>query len=294
MKVIPSDVVNQVERDGSLSYLSPEDSNESGPSDPSLRILEQLQAALDKKGKGKATRVIINELGSEDWGSYKVTVCLVSIMSKQTAHIQDIHRFLHTLRAILRTRSAAAIITFPPHLIAAPPRDWTSGHESWLKSLAWAVDGCIEMRGFADNPALGPHYAPLHGLLTLHSFPTSHALVPPTLRHSTLLGVSQSATNERGGGGAGENNLGFRVKRKGLVVETAHLGIEGGSGERRTAPADVGQSLGSMVVHDHSHAAPDTSVQTTEAEGVEPATAAKPKKAKKSVRIQFDDTSLDF
>ena len=77
MKVIPPDVVKQVERDGSLSYLSPKDS--SGPSRPSLQILEQLQAALDKKGKGKATRVIINELGSEDWGSYKATVCLVSI-----------------------------------------------------------------------------------------------------------------------------------------------------------------------------------------------------------------------
>jgi elongator complex protein 4 len=167
------------------------------------------------------------------------------------------------------------------------------------------------MRGFADNPSLGPHYAPLHGLLTLHSYPTSHALLPPTLRHSTLLGVSQSATNERGGGGAGENNLGFRVKRKGLVVETAHLGIEGGSGERRTAPADVGQALDSTGpgVHDHSHphthstphieGIQQTTSSQVQAEGVDaptpiPATAAKPKKAKKSVRIQFDEGSLDF
>lgn len=174
------------------------------------------------------------------------------------------------------------------------------------------------MRGFADNPSLGPHYAPLHGLLTLHSFPTSHALLPPTLRHSALLGVSQSATNERGGGGAGENNLGFRVKRKGLVVETAHLGIEGGSGERRTTAGDVGQVLEGSAAHEHAHAhghahthdhtatqgsqAPGTGstvqVEGQQAEGLDTPTPAeppaKPKKAKKSVRIQFDEGSLEF
>ena len=74
MKVIPGSVVEQSQRDGSLSYLAPEATEISGPSRPSLRILEQLQVLLDKKGKGKATRVVINELGSADWGSYSSTV----------------------------------------------------------------------------------------------------------------------------------------------------------------------------------------------------------------------------
>jgi len=70
-------------------------------------------------------------------------------------------------------------------------------------------------------PALFPHS---HGLLTLHSFPTTHHLLPPTLKSSFLLG-------------AGGNNLGFRLKRKRFVIETVHLGVEGGVGERRTEPA---------------------------------------------------------
>lgn len=145
-----------------------------------------------------------------------------------------------------------------------------------------------------DTPALAPTFAPLHGLLTLHSFPTSHTLLPPTLRHSTLLGVSQSATNERGGGGAGENNLGFRVKRKGLVIETAHLGIEGGSSERRTAPIDDVAA----VLDKGSSALPATieAKLSEPVEGVELVGAVsnaeveqKPKKPRARVRFGGDD-----
>ena len=86
-----------------------------------------------------------------------------------------------------------------------------------------------------DDPTLPLLFPHSHGLLTLHSFPTSHHLLPPTLKHSALLGVS----------GAGENNLGFRLKRKRFVIETVHLGVEGGVGERRTEPVvDVGRMLG--------------------------------------------------
>ena len=48
--------------------------------------------------------------------------------------------------------------------------------------------------------------------------------------------------------GAGENNLAFKLKRKRLVVETLHLGVEGGVGERRTEPApSSGIELGNGV-----------------------------------------------
>lgn len=163
----------------------------------------------------------------------------------------------------------------------------------------------------ADQPALQPVYAPLHGLLTLHSFPTSHALLPPTIRHSTLLGLSSasgdsSASGGPGsggggnGGGAGENNLGFRCGRKRWVVETVHLGIEGGTGERRTeAPKDVEGIVGG----DRPHAAAAASgpreapVLTghpaeSQAEGVE---TAKPAGTKKKVRarVRFGDDEDD-
>ena len=56
-------------------------------------------------------------------------------------------------------------------------------------------------------------------------------MLPPTLKSSFLLGT-------------GENNLGFRLKRKTFVIETVHLGVEGGVGERRTEPApEVGRML---------------------------------------------------
>lgn len=92
----------------------------------------------------------------------------------------------------------------------------------------------------ADDPTLPPLFHPLHGLLSLPSLPRTHHLLPPSYRHSSLLGLAGSG----GFGGAGENNLGFRLKRKRFVVETVHLGIEGGTGERRTEPKP---ELGSLV-----------------------------------------------
>lgn len=149
----------------------------------------------------------------------------------------------------------------------------------------------------ADNPALAPTFAPLHGLLTLHQFPTTHTLLPPTLRHSTLLGVSQSATNERGGGGAGANNLGFRVKRKGLVIETAHLGIEGGSSERRTGPVeDVAAVLDagpSRVAETRSEAVEGVEmvgmVRNAESAPDQVEVGKKPKKVRARVRFGGDE-----
>lgn len=61
-----------------------------------------------------------------------------------------------------------------------------------------------------------------------------------------LRGLAPSISNAGGGSGGGggtggagglANNLAFRVtRRKGFVVETLHLDVEGGVGERRTAP----------------------------------------------------------
>jgi len=87
-----------------------------------------------------------------------------------------------------------------------------------------------------DDPTLQPIFHPLHGLITLHSFPHTH-LLPPTIKYSSLLGLSS-------GGGGSENNLGFRARRKRWGIETVHLGIDGGVGERRTEPTpEVGRIL---------------------------------------------------
>lgn len=78
-------------------------------------------------------------------------------------------------------------------------------------------------------------------------------MAPPSQKYSTLVG-----------GRGGANNLAFKLKRKAFVVETLHLDVEGGVGERRTtAPPSVTASLKkdsfagsgahSHADHDHDH-----------------------------------------
>ena len=71
-----------------------------------------------------------------------------------------------------------------------------------------------------------------------------------------------------GHGGAGENNLGFRLKRKKFVVETVHLGIEGGTGERRTEPKPE-LSLVSATTHSQSESHQEQEQGQGPVEGVE-------------------------
>ncbi|WWD16372.1 hypothetical protein CI109_100798 [Kwoniella shandongensis] len=227
---IPPSVLSSIHTSGQQSYIpldSSESEAESSSSSSSRRsnkfdtALKGIYEKLANADQRRATRLTIPELGGLDWGD--------------DVEIEEIHRFLHGLRGIIRTKSASAIITVPPSLIAGPKG------EEIVKRLAWCVDGCIELRGFADDPTLPPLFPTTHGLLTLHSYPTSHTLLPSTLKHSTLLGLSQSERQGSGGGGAGENNLGFKLKRKRFVVETVHLGVEGGVGERRTEPVSTGE-----------------------------------------------------
>jgi elongator complex protein 4 len=60
-------------------------------------------------------------------------------------------------------------------------------------------------------------------------------------------------------GGVGENNLAFKVTRKRFVIETFHLDVEGGVGERRTTKptsevVDGGEGGAPLLgVHQHRH-----------------------------------------
>lgn len=85
-------------------------------------------------------------------------------------------------------------------------------------------------------PDLFSHH---HGLIHVHRPFNLHSLAPPSLKLSTLVG-----------GRGGQNNLAFKQKRKAFVIETLHLDVEGGVGERRTtAPPSV---TASAHAHDHS------------------------------------------
>ena len=132
----------------------------------------------------------------------------------------------------------------------------------------------------ADDPTLQPIFHPLHGLITLHSFPHTQ-LLPPTIKHSSLLGLSA-------GGGGSENNLGFRARRKRWGVETVHLGVEGGVGERRTEPAaEVGRMVSSAAVP--AAAGPTEGID--KAPAPTPETTPAPKK-KDRPRVRFGDDEV--
>jgi elongator complex protein 4 len=60
---------------------------------------------------------------------------------------QEIHRFLHALRSLVRGRNAVAIITLPPSLVR-------NQDEDSIKRLSWAVDASLEIKGFAGMSSL--------------------------------------------------------------------------------------------------------------------------------------------
>jgi elongator complex protein 4 len=80
---------------------------------------------------------------------------------------------------------------------------------------------------FSGDPSLAETFPSHHGLVRVHSVPAPHTFLPPSDRFSTLRGLAAG----------GENNLAFKCMRKRMVFETLHLDVEGGVGERRTAPS---------------------------------------------------------
>ncbi|KAJ9118229.1 hypothetical protein QFC22_004136 [Naganishia vaughanmartiniae] len=245
---IPSAVLSTFRSSKQLALISPTDGNTtSGTSTGSSQyavfrnLLNQLHEALKERGalpieqdpvadattshiSKKAVRIILHEFGSLDW--------------TDSVSITSMHRFLHSLRMLIRDSSASVFITLPTYLAHEGPI--TQDHkgknpmyeplmtsEEWLKSLGWASDACVEFQGFAAQ------------------------------KHSSLLGL--------GAGSTGQNNLAFKLKRKRLIIETLHLGVEGGVGERRTEPTRTGgpldarkmqhhgNDLGHVHEHGHSH-----------------------------------------
>lgn len=192
---------------------------------------------------------------------------------------------------------ASALVTFPAQLSSAAPSSTAStsptSHGDWVKSVASVSDACVELQGFAcewgfvfwyhmllspdatidslspADPLLPQSFPHSHGLTHLLSFPSLHTLLPSAYKHSSLLGL--------GVGSTGQNNLSFRLKRKRFVLETLHLGVEGGVGERRTEPPATMKSVAASTtggggqpahVHtdqcSHSHGRASQGVESSE------------------------------
>lgn len=218
----------------------------------------------------------------------------------------ELRRLLLGLKALSRGSVAVTVMSTIP-----PPSDpssssyssYRSSSATWLASLPGLTDATLLLEGFGTDPTLLQAYHPLHGFLKPVLLPSLGSLLAPSYRKSELLGLQ-----------AGENNLGFRLKRKRFVVETVHLGIEGGSNERRTGPIEkkvvATEELGPGDAGDAGEAAPQISggIDTPRpkagaeeaegvaaVEGVTPAPVpvgsalAKPKKKKASVRFGDDE-----
>ncbi|KZV75589.1 PAXNEB-domain-containing protein [Peniophora sp. CONT] len=216
---IPSSVLQSAK----VQYVGVSD--EEKGSDTVVAILGRLKNTLDTVGDG-VVRVCIPALGSPEWGDLTST---------------DILRFLHSLRALLRARPrACASISLVPHL-SVPG----FGGPGWLNKLSFLSDGALTLAAFTGDPILASAFPSYHGFVRLHSLPAPHTLLAPSDRFSTLRGLA--------GGAGGENNLAFKCMRRRFVLETMHLDVEGGVGERRTAPASSTEARHDPG-HNHSEA----------------------------------------
>ncbi|KAJ7706472.1 Elongator complex protein 4 [Mycena rosella] len=236
---IPSSVVAGALASGQLAVVDVETAS-GRPA--TVCVLERLKEILETGDT--QLRICVPSLGSPYWGDLAA---------------QDILRFLHGLRALLRARGHACASSS----LAA---ELSADSAGWYQKLGWVSDGAITMAAFTANPALASAFPSHHGLVRIHTLPAPQSLVAASDRFSTLRGAVA---------GSGENNLGFKCTRKRLVFETLHLDIDGGVGERRTStPAAViaRPAVGAAV--------------TVEVEGV--AEAPKRKVGRKRVGFQSD------
>lgn len=201
--------------------------------------------------------------------------------------------FLLRLRSLIRNTEACVLITLTPQLSSSTYADY------WIPKLAQLSDGCFTFQGITSDPVLGPTFPSYSGLLSVHSTPSPHTFLDPSRRFSQLRGLNLAGTAS--GTGGGENNLAFKCMRKRFVVETLHLDVEGGVGERRTTPATLqanpepqhpvpAAQSATQLAKVHIEAPPEAPRELPSTSEVET-----PKKTKKKVAFRSADTDLyDF
>ncbi|KAH8988824.1 Elongator complex protein 4 [Lactarius akahatsu] len=188
-----------------------------------------LNASRDSKG---LIDVIAESLGASSQDVVPIRICIPLLGSPGWGDLQpkDVLYFAYSLRTLLRRYPhACASVSLPPNMSGD---NW--GGRGWLNKLSWLFDASVTLAGFSD-PSLSLTFPSHHGSVRVHGLPTPHSLIPASDRSSTLRGISFVS----GWTGGGENNLAFKCTRKRFVIETHHLDVEGGVGERRTTPAGI-------------------------------------------------------
>ncbi|RCH81612.1 hypothetical protein CU098_000042, partial [Rhizopus stolonifer] len=170
-----------------------------------------------------ALRVAIHSLASPSW-QYKTP--------------NDLYKFFHALRGLLRFSFGTAIVTIPAYLYDEVP--------NVMKRIEHMVDAVIEIESFAgnlfdneitmaDNGCVGDpvhneaaYTQNYHGFFHVHKLPVLNSLLPPSTKLSVL-------------SAGGSNDLGFKLRRKRFAIETFHLPPEGGVVTRRTEPPSTSE-----------------------------------------------------
>ncbi|KAJ7130077.1 Elongator complex protein 4 [Mycena crocata] len=255
---IPAAVIADALASGRLEVVEVE--SESGRP-VTAGLLERLAAILETRDT--PVRICVPCLGSPDWGDLAA---------------QDILRFLHGLRALLRKHSHGCASS---SLAAELSVDGVAA--GWLQKLGWVADGAITMAAFTANPALGAAFPGHHGLVRIHTLPAPQGLVAASDRFSTLRGAVA---------GSGENNVGFKCTRKRLVFETLHLDVDGGVGERRTTVPPVAVAVAQTRVVPRATAMVEVEVELEPVVSKD-ASNAKPNR-KSGKRVGFASDVYDF
>lgn len=194
---------------------------------------------------------------------------------------QVLLHFMHNLRRQLRSSSTTALITLPPHICSSP------SHAALISALIHLSDAAVTLVSDSLNP-LSSH----QGIFQIEKLPAYNSLSSPSDKLSTLRGLGQVGKGDGSNRGGGENNLAFRCKRRAFVIETLNLDVEGGVGERRTAPPAPSVLLPSsstqdapsyVEVHVMAKESPSATAATAE-------TTASPTKGRPRRRVTFNDT----
>ncbi|KAF8271354.1 Elongator complex protein 4 [Lactarius quietus] len=194
--------------------------------------------------------VIAESLGTSSQDAVPIRICIPLLGSPGWGDLQpkDVLYFAYSLRTLLRRYPhGCASVSLPPYMSGD---GW--GGRGWLNKLSWLFDASITLAGFSGertepvytfrlannfstsraDPSLSLTFPSHHGSVRVHGLPAPLSLTSASDRSSTLRGMSSVS--------GGENNLAFKCTRKRFVIETHHLDVEGGVGERRTTPVGVG------------------------------------------------------
>ncbi|KAJ3105455.1 Elongator subunit elp4 [Phlyctochytrium planicorne] len=166
-------------------------------------------------------RIAISAVGSPFWGTDAGSL----------EALNELYRFITSLRALLKNIYGVCVITLPGHLY----NDAHGVSSSYaIKRLYHACDGVLEVESFSGSSRIFPpeYTTDYHGLLHVHRLPT-----PNSLTSGTPLSMSDL------------HSLAFKVRRKRFTVETFQLPPETEEADKSPSSGkDAMMSIGSSPV----------------------------------------------